>query len=199
MKIKILYICIICLVVILIAGGLYYFYNKTEKNIPAKNQTSIADYESYLNKPYQFSDFHVDFKEYKANYWNDWKEIFADVNSSDHDFAGHFKLFSSGNGNLRELFLVDGLTGTIYPYDDMMTTGPSKYIFKKDSNLLIEVLDNEFNFLHGTTDDQKTIYIYYLLKDDKTFKLLGYYTYKNNSFKLLGNYINRDNSFITIP
>jgi len=180
------------------------------REVPVINDvaTAIDDYESFLNKPYQFSDFHIDFKEYKPadikfengfelrddpNYWNDWKEVFADVDNSDHDFAGHFKLFSAGNGTMRNLFLVDGLTGIIYPYDGMMTTGPSKYIFRKDSNLLIEVMDNEYNFLDGTTKDEKIVYIFHVLQKDKKFKSLGYYTYENNSFKLLGDPIYRDN------
>ena len=147
MKNKIIYIILFLGAVIICAELFYFLCIYPEKRMPVGGSvkdtaviqealviddatTAAEDYESFLNKPYQFSDFHVDFKEYKAadvrfekgfelrddpNYWNDWKEIFADVNSSDHDFAGHFKLFSAGNGTMRNLFLVDGLTGIIYP------------------------------------------------------------------------------------
>ena len=54
-------------------------------------------------------------------------------------------------------------------------------------------MDNEYNFLDGTTKDEKIVYIFHVLQKDKTFKSLGYYTYENNSFKLLGDPIYRDN------
>src|SRR3989338_5277372 len=112
MKKYIKYLYIIIPIIILMAGLFYYVHSKAGKSIVSEDQASTASYEIFLNKSYQFGDFHIDFKEHEAadikfegdfklennpNYRNDWKSIFADVNNGEQDFAGHFKLFSVAN------------------------------------------------------------------------------------------------------
>jgi hypothetical protein len=160
-----------------------------------KDISSSDTYETYSNKPYQFNDFLTTLNPYKVsdvkfdgdfklqdnpNYWNDWKSIFADIGSSKFDFAGHYKLISAGNGTMRDLYIVDGLTGVIYPQEKVVSTGPSTFLFKNNSRLLVLVMDNEFGFIPQTSE--KKFYLYYVFQDDNTFKLLGAYIRKNNNF-----------------
>ncbi len=152
-------------------------------------------YETYNSKPYEFVNFPVSFKKYKAaevkfegdfklkenpNYWNDWKEIFSNIDDEKIDFAGHFKLVNVGNGTMRDLYIVDGLTGTIYSEEKITSTGPSEFLFKNDSRLLVLIMDNEFGFIPQTKESK--VYFYYVLQDDHSFKMLGAYIYKNNKF-----------------
>jgi hypothetical protein len=152
-------------------------------------------YETYNSKPYEFVNFPVSFKKYKAvevkfegdfklkenpNYWNDWKEIFSNIDDEKIDFAGHFKLIKAGNGTMNDLYIVDGLTGIIYSQEKIISTGPSEFLFKNDSRLLVLIMDNEFEFIPQTKESK--VYFYYVLQDDYSFKMLGSYIYKNNKF-----------------
>jgi hypothetical protein len=169
---------------------------KDIKQINDKEVINMGDvYDTYTNKPFEFDNFQVGFKKYKAstvkfegaftlkenpNYWNDWKELFSNIDDEKLDFAGHFKLINTGNGTMRDLYIIDGLTGKIYPQEKMISTGPSEFIFKNNSRLLVLIMDNEFGFIPETKESK--VYFYYALQDDNTFKLLGAYVYKNDKF-----------------
>jgi hypothetical protein len=62
----------------------------------------------------------------------------------------------------------------------MISTGPSEFLFKNNSRLLVLIMDNEFGFIPETKESK--VYFYYVLQDNNTFKLLGAYIYKNNKF-----------------
>lgn len=161
-----------------------------------KETTNTNDaYNTYSGKPFEFDNFQVGFKKYKAstikfegaftlkenpNYWNDWKELFSNIDDEKLDFAGHFKLINTGNGTMRDLYIIDGLTGKIYPQEKIISTGPSEFMFKNNSRLLVLVMDNEFGFIPETKESK--VYFYYALQDDNTFKLLSAYVYKNDKF-----------------
>lgn len=169
---------------------------KDIKQIDDKEVINMGDvYDTYTNKPFEFDNFQVGFKKYKAstvkfegaftlkdnpNYWNDWKELFSNIDDEKLDFAGHFKLINTGNGTMRDLYIIDGLTGKIYSQEKMTSTGPSEFIFKNNSRLLVLIMDNEFGFIPETKESK--VYFYYALQDDNTFKLLGAYVYKNDKF-----------------
>jgi len=188
---------VIGLILIGLVSVSYYLFKKTQKpSVSGIMQTINLDlYETYLNKPYQFDDFSTSFKKYKVanvkfegdftiqdnpNYWNDWGSIFTDIKNSELDFAGHYKLVSAGNGTMQDLYLVDGLTGKIYSPVEMMSTGPSTYLYKNNSKLIVLAMNNNYDFVPET--EEETVYFYYTLQDDRSFKLLGNYIYKNNKF-----------------
>lgn len=190
---KVLPSSIFILLIVLLSFGYKYYADTALVSKTKEGPTEL--YETYTNKPYKFEDFSTTFSSYKItevkfegdyklednpNYWNDWKNIFADVGDSKFDFAGHYKLTSAGNGTMKDLYLVDGLTGKIYAPSGMMATGPSTYIYKNNSKLLVLVMDNSFGFISETKEN--TVYFYYTLNDDKSFKLLGTYVYKDNKF-----------------
>jgi hypothetical protein len=169
---------------------------KDIKQIDDKEVINMGEvYDTYTNKPFEFDNFQVGFKKYQAsnvkfegtftlkdnpNYWNDWKELFSNIDDEKLDFAGHFKLINTGNGTMRDLYIIDGLTGKIYPQEKMISTGPSEFIFKNNSRLLVLIMDNEFGFIPESKESK--VYFYYALQDDNTFKLLGAYVYKNDKF-----------------